>query len=60
MLRVRGITGVSKRLMSTASVVRNDWTKAEIGAIYKLPFTELLHRASTAHREHFDPLEVQR
>ena len=50
-----------RRLLSSApSVVRHDWTKEEIGAIYRLPFTELLHRASTAHREHFNPLEVQR
>jgi len=37
-----------------------DWTREEIGAIYRLPFTELLHRAATVHRQHFDPLEVQR
>ena len=52
---------MTRRLSTTvSSAVRRDWTKAEIGAIYRLPFTELLHRASTAHREHFDPLEVQR
>ena len=52
---------MTRRLTTTvSSAVRRDWTKAEIGAIYRLPFTELLHRASTAHREHFDPLEVQR
>jgi len=51
-----------RRLLSSAqpSVVRTDWTREEITAIYRLPFTELLHRASTVHREHFDPLEVQR
>jgi len=43
-----------------STVVRQDWTREEITAIYRLPFTELLHQASTAHREHFDPLEVQR
>jgi len=47
------------RRLSTA-VVRMDWTREEIGAIYRLPFTELLHRAATVHRQHFDPLEVQR
>jgi len=50
----------SRRMLSTPSVVRHDWTRSEIAAIYRLPFTELLHRASTTHREHFDPLEVQR
>ena len=50
------------RFMSTraAAAVRTDWTKKEIHEIYKLPFTELLHRASTTHRLHFDPLEVQK
>jgi len=50
------------RFMSTraAAAVRTDWTKKEIYEIYKLPFTELLHRASTTHRLHFDPLEVQK
>jgi biotin synthase len=57
--RLRATT--PRRFLSTAAAaVRNDWTRAEIGAIYRLPFTELLHRASTTHRQHFDPLEVQR
>jgi len=42
------------------AVVRNDWTRAEVGEIYRLPFTELLFRAAAVHRESFDPLEVQR
>jgi len=41
-------------------VVRTDWTREEIAEIYRLPFTELLHRASVTHRMAFDPLEVQR
>ena len=41
-------------------VVRSNWTREEIAAIYRLPFTELLYRASTTHRMAFDPLEVQR
>ena len=40
--------------------VRTDWRREEVAEIYRLPFTELLYRASTKHREHFDPLEVQR
>ncbi|WOB07165.1 biotin synthase BioB [Piscinibacter gummiphilus] len=35
------------------------WTVAEIEALFDLPFTELMHRAQTVHREHFDPTEVQ-
>ena len=38
---------------------RHDWTRDEIEALLALPFTELLHRAGSAHRQHFDPAEVQ-
>jgi biotin synthase len=38
---------------------RNDWSRAEIEALFALPFTELLYRAATEHRKHFDPAEVQ-
>jgi biotin synthase len=37
----------------------HDWTRAEIGALFDLPFPELMFRAQTAHRQHFDPTEVQ-
>ena len=40
--------------------VRNDWTRAEIAELFDLPFTELLFRAASVHRERFDPTEVQR
>lgn len=39
--------------------VRQDWTKEEIGAIYNLPFHELMYTASTVHRMFWDPSEVQ-
>ncbi len=39
--------------------IRHDWTRAEVEVLFDLPFTELLHRAGTAHRRHFDPAEVQ-
>ena len=39
--------------------VRHDWTRADVEALFDLPFTELLHRAGSAHRLHFDPAEVQ-
>ena len=54
------LTGSARRMSGIAAAVRHDWTRDEIGAIYRLPFTELLHQASTVHRQHFDPLEVQR
>jgi biotin synthase len=39
--------------------VRHDWTRAEIGALFDLSFPELLFRAQTIHRQHFDPAAVQ-
>jgi len=35
------------------------WQVADIEALFELPFTELMFRAQTVHREHFDPAEVQ-
>jgi biotin synthase len=39
--------------------VRHDWTEAEAETLLALPFNDLLYRAQTVHREHFDPNEVQ-
>jgi len=38
---------------------RSDWTRAEIAALFALPFPELMFRAGTVHRAHFDPSQVQ-
>lgn len=35
------------------------WPVADIEALFALPFAELMFRAQTVHREHFDPTEVQ-
>jgi len=43
----------------TCASVRHDWTKPEIAALFDLPFMELVYRAATVHRQHFDPSEVQ-
>jgi len=40
-------------------VVRHDWSRAEVRAIYELPFNELLFQAHTIHRQYFDPNAVQ-
>ena len=39
--------------------IRQDWTKAEVEALYALPFNDLLFQAQVVHRQHFDPNEVQ-
>ncbi len=43
----------------TAAPPRHDWTRDEVRALFTLPFPELMFRAAAAHRQHFDPAEVQ-
>ena len=46
-------------LPGNLGLVRNDWTRAEIRALFALPFPELMFEAARIHRMHFDPSEVQ-
>jgi biotin synthase len=39
--------------------VRHDWTRAEVRALFELPFPELMFQAQCVHRAHFNPREVQ-
>jgi biotin synthase len=39
--------------------VRHDWTRAEIEALFALPFADLLFQAQTLHRTYFRANEVQ-
>jgi biotin synthase len=41
------------------TAVRHDWSRAELRALFDLPFNDLLFRAQTVHRQHFDPNAVQ-
>ena len=41
------------------TAIRHDWTRDEALALFALPFNELLFRAQTVHRQHFDPNTVQ-
>ncbi|WP_334194557.1 biotin synthase BioB, partial [Pararhodobacter sp.] len=40
-------------------MIRSDWTMAEARAIHALPFADLMHRAQTLHRAHFDPNAIE-
>jgi len=42
-----------------SGAVRQDWTRAEIQALFDLPFPDLIFHAQRIHRLHFDPREVQ-
>jgi biotin synthase len=38
---------------------RHDWTRAEVAALFDLPFPELVFQAAAVHRRWFDPAEIQ-
>jgi biotin synthase len=42
-----------------SGTVRHDWTRAEIAALFDLPFPDLIFHAQRIHRLNFDPREVQ-
>ena len=42
-----------------SAVIRHDWTREEVLALFDLPFPVLMQRAGAVHRERFDPAEVQ-
>ncbi|HLL26572.1 MAG TPA: biotin synthase BioB [Xanthobacteraceae bacterium] len=39
--------------------VRHDWTRAEVRALFEMPFADLMFEAQRIHRLYFDPREVQ-
>jgi biotin synthase len=39
--------------------LRHDWTRAEIQALFDLPFSDLMFQAQSVHRAFFNPNEVQ-
>ena len=40
-------------------MIRNNWTREEVTAIYNTPVLELVYRGATVHRQYHDPSEVQ-
>ncbi len=46
-------------VMPLENDVRHDWTLAEVQALFALPFSDLLFRAQSVHRRHFEPNTVQ-
>jgi biotin synthase len=50
---------LEKEPLTVVSFLRNDWQLDEVKELYALPFNDLLFKAQSIHREHFDPNEVQ-
>jgi biotin synthase len=51
------IRGIERTLREAKQPRR--WSVEEIVALFELPFSDLIYRAQTVHREHFDPNAVQ-
>ncbi len=45
--------------MDITMTLRNDWTRDEIQALYDQPFLDLVFKAQSVHREHFQPNTIQ-
>jgi biotin synthase len=45
--------------MSASPAQRHDWQTSEVQALLALPFNDLIFKAQSIHRAHFDPNEVQ-
>ena len=41
------------------NTIRNNWTRAEVLALFNQPFNDLLFDAQVMHRRHFNPNQVQ-
>jgi biotin synthase len=46
-------------MMTDLSEIKPEWNPAAVEALFDLPFNDLMFRAQTAHREHFEPNAVQ-
>lgn len=55
----QAITLHRPRAGSAATPKSERWSVDAIEALFQLPFPELLYRAQTVHREHFDPTQVE-
>jgi biotin synthase len=42
-----------------AADTRAPWSAKEVAALFEMPFNDLIHRAHSVHRAHFDPNSVQ-
>lgn len=49
----------SMDMQSQAGVLRHDWSRTEILALFSQPFNDLMYAAQQIHRAHFDPNAVQ-
>lgn len=53
------MTAVTEIAAPGAQDIRHNWTRAEVEALFALPFNDLLFQAQSLHRTYFDPNQVQ-
>lgn len=56
---MEGVATIGAEAPPLAGAVRHDWSAAEVEALLALPFADLIFRAQTVHRRHFDANRVQ-
>jgi biotin synthase len=49
----------ARRARIIDGAVRHDWSRAQVLELLALPFPQLMFRAQSVHRRHFDPCAVQ-
>ncbi|WP_111658054.1 biotin synthase BioB [Isoalcanivorax indicus] len=52
-------TSASSAVSADRQATRHDWRRDEVEALFALPFNDLLFKAASVHRAHFDPNAVQ-
>src|SRR5215467_13876457 len=52
-------SAIDRSAPTAEGTIRHYWSRAEIRALFDLPFPDLIFRAQTLHRAKFDPTEVQ-
>ncbi|HVJ52310.1 MAG TPA: biotin synthase BioB [Aliidongia sp.] len=56
---VQALPDTSPLTEVASASARQEWSRPAIAALFELPFADLMHRAQTIHRRHFDPNKVQ-
>jgi len=53
-------TSIERLLPKADGTVRHDWTRADVQALFDLPFNDLIFQAQSVHRRWFNPNQVQK
>ena len=49
----------TNKILEDRLSIRHNWQREQINTLFELPFNDLLYRAQSVHRLHFNPNEVQ-